>query len=136
MVHRPSLVDNPQIASATLHNPLPLTLHTYIWPFLIVWPTFLAFYLSPDRYNKHIGSEEWTFVSVGSIITIQALLWLCTHWNVGLKSLFTSTKASEVRTAKLIKVMPVPNAGAAEICPLIRDNVRHHQGSYRAGSSC
>jgi cation-transporting ATPase 13A1 len=117
------LVDNPQIKGASLHNPLPLQLHAYIWPFLIVWPLFLSVYLSPERYAKHIESPEWTFVWVGGIGTIQALLWLCTHWNVNLRSAFTTSKASNVRTAKLIKVIPITNAGTAEICPLVRDNV-------------
>ena len=124
-ITRAPLVNSPQIASATLHNPLPLTLHAYIWPFLVVWPTFLAFYLSPARYEKHIQSSERTFVWVGTIITFQSLAWLSTHWNVGLKALFTSTKATDVQSARLIKVTPVANAGAAEICPLVRDNVRN-----------
>ncbi|KAI9668948.1 MAG: hypothetical protein M1817_005171 [Caeruleum heppii] len=117
----PSLVNDPQIQSASLHNPLPFYLHTYIWPFLVIWPVFFAFYLSPERYEKHIQSSEWTFVWSGSILTFQALTWLSTHWNVGLKTLFTSTKASNVSSARLIKVVPVANAGSAEICPLIRD---------------
>lgn len=117
------LVDNHQIKAASLHNPLPIQLHAYVWPFLIIWPAFLSFYLSPARYEKHIQSSEWTFVWVGSIVTIQALIWLTTHWNVNLKSAFTSTTARDVRTAQLIKVIPIANAGAAEICPLKRDNV-------------
>ena len=117
------LVDNSQIKSASLHNPLPLSLHTYVWPFLVIWPAFFAFYLSPERYEKHIQSSEWTFVWSGSIFSIQALIWLTTHWNVNLRSLFTTTKAKDIRTAQLIKVIPVANAGSAEICPLKRDNI-------------
>ncbi|KAF2732913.1 hypothetical protein EJ04DRAFT_577991 [Polyplosphaeria fusca] len=117
------LVDNLQISSASLHNPLPLQLHTYIWPFLLIWPAFLSFYLSPEKYEKHIQSSEWTFLWVGSIITIQSLIWLMTHWNVNLKTLFTTTSARDVRIAKLIKVIPIANAGSAEICQLKRDNV-------------
>jgi cation-transporting ATPase 13A1 len=117
------LVDNPQIKQASLHNPLPLQLHTYVWPFLLIWPAFLSFYLSPDRYERHIQSSEWTFVWVGSIFTLQALTWLTTHWNVNVKSAFTTTTTRDVRTAQLIKAIPITNAGSAEICPLIRDNV-------------
>ncbi|KAJ5041952.1 hypothetical protein J3E74DRAFT_426894 [Bipolaris maydis] len=84
------LVDNPQIKQASLHNPLPLQLHTYIWPFLI-------------RYEQYIQSSEWTF----------SLFWLMTHWNVNLKSAFTTTSASDVRSAQLIKIVK-----------LIRDNRR------------
>ncbi|KAL8697549.1 MAG: hypothetical protein Q9224_002259, partial [Gallowayella concinna] len=117
----PRLVNNPQIAAATLHNPLPLFLHTYIWPFLFVWPAFFAFYLSEERYAKYINGSEWTFVWAGSIISIQSLTWLTTKWNVNVDSLFTSTIASDVHNAKQIKVIPAANSGSAEVCPLIRD---------------
>ncbi|KAL6162049.1 putative cation-transporting ATPase 1 [Exserohilum turcicum] len=117
------LVDNPQIKQASLHNPLPLQLHTYIWPFLIIWPAFSAIYFSPQRYEQYIQSSEWTFVWIASITTFQSLFWLMTHWNVNLKSAFTTTSANDVRSAQLIKVQPVKNAGAAEIVKLIRDNV-------------
>lgn len=59
----------------------------------------------------------------GTIITVQSLVWLCTHWNVNLKSLFTSVSAKTVQDAKLIKVIPVANAGSADICNIVRDNV-------------
>lgn len=117
------LVDNPQIKQASLHNALPLQLHAYIWPFLIVWPAFLSVYLSPARYEQHIQSSEWTFVWVGAISTIQSLIWLTTHWNVNLKSAFTTTNARDVRDAQLIKVHPIANAGTAEICKLNRENI-------------
>ncbi|KAI4285673.1 MAG: hypothetical protein L6R35_004613 [Caloplaca aegaea] len=117
----PRLVDNPQIASASLHNPLPLYLHAYIWPFLFAWPAFFAFYLSEERYTKYINGSEWTFVWAGSIITIQSLTWLTTKWNVNIHALFTSTTSSDVSNAQQIKVIPIANAGSAEVCRLIRD---------------
>ncbi|KAI9756553.1 MAG: hypothetical protein M4579_003812 [Chaenotheca gracillima] len=121
--NRAPLVDNPQIKSASLHNPLPVYLHAYVWPFIFVWPVFFAVYFSPERYEKHLQSSEWTFVWSGAIITLQSLTWLSTHWNVDIKSFFTSTKTREVRRAKLIKVVPIANAGSAEICPLLTDHV-------------
>jgi len=104
---------------------VPLYLHTYVWPFAIIWPIFLRYYLSEDLYNKHIGGQEWTFVWCGTIITAQSLVWLSTNWNVNLKALFTSTTATTVEDAKLIKVLPVANAGSAEICKIDRDTVVH-----------
>jgi hypothetical protein len=102
---------------------VPLSLHTYVWPFVIIWPIFLRYYLSDGLYNKHIGGSEWTFVWCGTIITAQSLVWLSTNWNVNLKSLFTSLSAKTVQDAKLIKVIPVANAGSAEICKIVRDDV-------------
>ncbi|KAL2391019.1 hypothetical protein RJ035_000640 [Blastomyces gilchristii] len=117
----PRLVDNTQIQSASLHNPLPLQLHTYVWPFLIIWPAFLAVYLSPERYDTYIQGSEWTFLWAGGIFSLQALVWLSTKWNVNVDALFTTTTAKSVHSAKLIKVSPVVNAGSAEICPLVRE---------------
>ncbi|KAJ5888551.1 ATPase P-type K/Mg/Cd/Cu/Zn/Na/Ca/Na/H-transporter [Penicillium taxi] len=116
------LTEDPQIQRASLHNPLPIQFHTYAWPFLIIWPIFFSFYLSADRYDTYIQGQEWTFVFSGSIITAQSLLWLMTKWNININTLFTTTSAKSVDSASLVKVIPITNAGTAEICPLIRDN--------------
>lgn len=117
------LVDNSQIKAAELWKPLPWHLHAYIWPFAIAWPVFLRYYLSADLYEKHLGSEEWTFVAIGTIITFQTLTWLCTHWSVNLQTLFTATRARSIDDALLIKVLPIANAGTAEVCKIDRDQV-------------
>lgn len=103
---------------------MPLQLHAYVWPFVIIWPIFLRYYLSEDLYNKHIGGQEWTFVWCGTIITLQSLVWLSTNWNINLKALFTSKSVKSVQDAQLIKLMPVVNAGSSDICKIERDNVR------------
>jgi hypothetical protein len=116
-----ALVENSQIKSAELLKPLPRHFHAYVWPFTIIWPIFLRYYLSKDLYEKHIGSSEWTYVWCGTIITFQTLVWLSTNWSVNLKARFTASKAGSVGDAQLIKVIPVANAGSADICKLIRD---------------
>ncbi|KAK4040649.1 hypothetical protein C8A01DRAFT_35302 [Parachaetomium inaequale] len=116
------LVDNAQIQRADLLRPLPLYQHAYVWPFAVVWPVFLRYYLTPELYEKHIHAPEWTFVWVGTIVTCQALVWLCTHWSVNLNAAFTAKKARSVEDALLIKVIPAANAGSADICKLVRDN--------------
>ena len=126
MASRAPLVDNPQIASASLHNPRPLLFHLYIWPFAIIWPIFFSVYLSDERYDTYINGQEWTFVFAGSIVTLQSLVWLMTFWNVNLRAWFTATSARSVRDAGLIKVIPVQNAGSAEICKIER--VRREEG--------
>ncbi|KAH8882959.1 hypothetical protein GQ53DRAFT_847280 [Thozetella sp. PMI_491] len=117
------LVDNSQIQSAELLTPLPLYLHTYVWPFAIIWPIFLRYFLTPELYDKYIHAPEWTFVWVGSIITVQSLVWLCTHWSVNLNAVFTAKKARSVSEAQLIKVIPIANAGSAGICKLEQEKV-------------
>lgn len=117
------LVDNPQVKAAELWKPLPLYLHTYIWPFAIIWPVFLRYYLTPELYEQYISSEEWTFVWIAAIVTLQSLAWLCTHWSVNLQTLFTASRAKTIQDAQLIKVVPVANAGSADVCEIIRDRV-------------
>ncbi|CAI4213180.1 unnamed protein product [Parascedosporium putredinis] len=118
-----ALVENPQIKSAELLKPLPTHFHAYIWPFTIAWPIFFRYYLTPSLYEKHIGSSEWTYVWCGSIITVQALVWLSTNWSVNLRARFTSSRVSSIQDAQLIKVLPIANAGSADICPLLREKV-------------
>ncbi|KAM3461846.1 hypothetical protein NHJ6243_004625 [Beauveria neobassiana] len=115
------LVENAQIKHAQLLNPLSFHFRAYIWPFAIIWPIFLRYFLTPELYEKHIGAPEWTFVWVGSIITVQSLVWLSTHWSVNLDAILTAQSAKSVEDAQLIKVIPVANAGSAEICKLVRD---------------
>ncbi|KAF2860434.1 E1-E2 ATPase family protein [Piedraia hortae CBS 480.64] len=116
-----SLIATPQIQSATLHTPTPFLLHTYIWPFIGLWPAFFAIYLSPTNYTKYIDGQEWTFVFSGTIFTLQSLLWLMTFWSVNIRALFTARSVTSISEAKLIKVIPAENAGASEICTLHRD---------------
>ncbi|KAF4125501.1 manganese-transporting P-type ATPase [Geosmithia morbida] len=115
------IVANAQIKHAELLRPLPFYLHTYIWPFAFIWPVFLRYYLTPELYDKHIGGEEWTFVWCASIITIQSLFWLSTHWSVDLAARFTASRVKSIEEAQLIKVHPIVNAGSPEICSLTRD---------------
>lgn len=117
------LVDNSQIKSAQLLSPLLIHYHAYVWPFVIAWPIFFFVYASPEHYEKHIGAPEWTFVWVGSIITIQSLTWLSTNWNIDIKALFTATKVGSVAEANLIKIIPAANAGSPEICKLEREKI-------------
>jgi cation-transporting ATPase 13A1 len=119
-----ALVDNPQIKSAELLKPLSLHFHAYVWPFIILWPIFLRYYMTEDLYEKYMGSSEWTYVWSGSIVTLQALVWLSTNWSVNVKASFTASKAASIADAELIKVIPVANAGSADICKLLREKVR------------
>lgn len=117
------LVDNAQIKSAELLSSLPLYLHAYVWPFAVIWPVFARYYCTPSLYEKYISSSEWTFVWLATIVTLQSLVWLSTNWSVSLKAIVTATKAQSIDEAHKIKVIPVANAGSAEICTIIRDQV-------------
>ncbi|KAL7273802.1 putative cation-transporting ATPase 1, partial [Rhizina undulata] len=112
---------SPQIASASLLNPLPPLLRLYNWPFLIAYPVLFSIYWPRASYEKYFQSQEWTVLYFGLVLSVQSLIWLGCHWSISWKAWITATKASRVEDAQLIKVIPVANAGSAEICPLIHD---------------
>jgi cation-transporting ATPase 13A1 len=87
-----TLIQSKSITSASFHNPLPLQWHTYVWPFAILYPVWGYIYVA--HYDTYIGSEEWTFVSLGSLIAINALIFLVGEWSVSVKAIFTCTKVS------------------------------------------
>ncbi|KPI40875.1 Manganese-transporting ATPase 1 [Cyphellophora attinorum] len=122
MAEAPSkLVNNEQIQAASLHNPRPLFLRQYVWPFTILWPIFLAVYTNEDLYDDYIDGKEWTFVWVATIATLQSLAWLSTKWSVSVATTFTTYKAHSVDEASLIKVIPITNSGTPQICKLERE---------------
>ena len=85
-------MESSLVTRISLHNPLPRWAHAYILPFIPLYPILSAIYFF--KYDEYIGSEEWTFVYFGSLLTINALTWLCVHWSVTLEALFTATKVS------------------------------------------
>lgn len=120
-MNRVKLVDNDQIQSASLHNRLPLFLRLYVWPFTILWPVFLTLYFNEDLYDDWIDGQEWAFVWVATITTLQSLAWLSTRWSVNVYTSFTCTKVSSVQDAELIKIVPIVNSGSSAICKLERE---------------
>ncbi|KAI8583860.1 hypothetical protein K450DRAFT_220303 [Umbelopsis ramanniana AG] len=111
-----TLIQSKSITSASFHNPLPLQWHAYIWPFALVYPIWLYIYLF--RFDEYLGSEEWTFVSVGSIVVVQALVFLTGQWSVSIKANFTCTKESDIHRASLIKIIPPRSKGAGNLCKI------------------
>lgn len=89
-----TLVQSERVASASLLVPLPRRWHLYIWPFAsMFYPVFSYVYFF--HYDTYLGSEEWTFVALGSIITLHALTFLVCQWSVDLKALFTCVRVSQ-----------------------------------------
>ncbi|RUP50895.1 hypothetical protein BC936DRAFT_137174 [Jimgerdemannia flammicorona] len=85
-----TLVQSKSIVSASLHNPLPFKWRTYIWPFAVLYPIWLYVYFF--KYETYLGSEEWTFVTLGFICTSHALSFLACQWSVSVNAAFTCIK--------------------------------------------
>lgn len=92
-----TLVQSKAIASASLHRPLPLKWHFYVWPFAsMLYPVWIYIYFF--KYDIYLGSEEWTFVTIGTILTLHALSFLVCQWSVSIKAFLTCVKVkNEIR---------------------------------------
>ena len=85
-----NIVNAKSITQSSLHTRKSLPLHGYIWPFLILYPKWL--YVYNFAYEEYISSEEWTFLTLGSLITMNALIFLSCQWSVRAKAFFTCKK--------------------------------------------
>ncbi|KAI8357368.1 cation transporting ATPase [Choanephora cucurbitarum] len=111
------LVQSERVASAALYRPLPKHWHLYIWPFVsMFYPVFGYVYFT--QYDTYLGSEEWTFVALGSIITLHAMTFLVCQWSVDLKALFTCVKETDPKKATIIKIVPFRYQGKGSLVPL------------------
>ncbi|KAG0348881.1 hypothetical protein BG004_003832 [Podila humilis] len=114
-----SLVQTKQIKASSLHSRLPRSQHAYVWPFVFLYPAWIFVYLF--RYDEWIRSEEITFVTLGSLLTINALLFLTCQWSVSIKASLTCKKESDAAKANVIRVIPEQHHGLGALCDL------HHE---------
>ncbi|EMR08353.1 hypothetical protein PNEG_03193 [Pneumocystis murina B123] len=92
--------------------------HLYVFPFIFLYSFWI--YIYKFKYDKYIKSEEWTFITLGTLFSVQGILWLSKHWNVHIKTLLTAKLCYRVEEAQLIRITPVSNQGLSEICVLNR----------------
>ncbi|KAF9971052.1 hypothetical protein BGZ73_006069 [Actinomortierella ambigua] len=115
-----SLVQTKLVKASSLHTRLPRIQHLYAWPFMILYPlwTFVYFF----KYDDWIKSEEITFVTLGSLLTINALLFLAGQWSVSIKAAVTCKKESDPSKADLICIVPQKDRGLGALCDLHKED--------------
>ncbi len=80
-------VSSSEIRAATVHRRIPLYLHLYASPFVVVWSIFVYAYLV--KYEEWFGAEEWAFLAGAIITACHALSFLTTQWSTGVKAAIT-----------------------------------------------
>ena len=85
-----SLVQTKLIKASSLHSRLPRIQHAYAWPFLFLYPAWAFIYFF--KYDEWIKSEEITFVTLGLLLTTNAMLFLTCQWSVSVKASLTCRK--------------------------------------------
>ncbi|PKC13426.1 hypothetical protein RhiirA5_459417 [Rhizophagus irregularis] len=111
-----NLVNAKSIIQSSLHTRKSLLWHGYIWPFLCLYSLWLYIYIY--SYEEYLASEEWTFLTLVSLITMNALIFLSCQWSVRAKACFTCETKNDIRRAKVIKIIPAPHKGKGELCDL------------------
>ncbi|RHZ71892.1 hypothetical protein Glove_251g27 [Diversispora epigaea] len=111
-----NIIDAKSIRKSSLHVRKSIKWHGYVWPFFCLHTTWLYIYLL--EYEEYLGSEEWTFLTLGSLITINALVFLSCQWSVRAKAFFTCSNVNDIHKAKVIKIIPKAHRGKGELCDL------------------
>ncbi|ODQ77821.1 hypothetical protein BABINDRAFT_163208 [Babjeviella inositovora NRRL Y-12698] len=113
------LVDSASIVEAVLLRPRPFFSRPDVWPFTILYPIFYYYYA--NHYDTLFGMFEWTFVYLGTLISLHVLVWLVPHWLIDLATKFHYIRVAKNYEASHIKIVPAPNCGVAQICEINLD---------------
>ncbi|CCD25814.2 ion-transporting P-type ATPase SPF1 NDAI_0G00380 [Naumovozyma dairenensis CBS 421] len=113
-----SFVSSPLVRDSTLLVPRSVTSKPYFLPFLPLYATFFHIYF--NEYERYIKGGEWTFVFLGSIVTINILVMLMPSWNVKINTKFNYSVVNDVTTATHILINTTPNNGADDIVEIQR----------------
>ncbi|KAF9098989.1 hypothetical protein BGX23_004524 [Mortierella sp. AD031] len=114
-----SLVQTKLIKTSSLHSRLPRSQHAYVWPFFFLYPAWSFIYFF--RYDEWIKSEEITFVTLGLLLTTNAMLFLTCQWSVSVKASLTCRKETDPKKATIIRIIPDKHRGLGALCDL------HHE---------
>ncbi|CCH46424.1 putative membrane protein [Wickerhamomyces ciferrii] len=114
-----SLVENPAVKSSQLLRPKGFFQRPYVLPFVVLYPWFGHIYFG--YYDEYIKGSEWTFVYLGAIISLQALLLLMPNWNINIDALFNYSKTDKLDEATHIMIVAAPNNGLGAISEINRD---------------
>ncbi|KAL6928066.1 putative cation-transporting ATPase 1 [Hanseniaspora valbyensis] len=93
----------------------------YITPFVPFYAVF--YYIYTNLYDEYIGGQEWTFVYLGAILSVNTLVYLMPEWNYNIKVAFKYTTVNSLADAEKIYIQPTENNGSDDIVPIERDIV-------------
>ncbi|CCK71111.1 ion-transporting P-type ATPase SPF1 KNAG_0G00540 [Huiozyma naganishii CBS 8797] len=119
-----SFVSSPLVRDSKLLIPKPISSRPYTLPFFPIYATFAHIYLK--QYDRYIKGPEWTFVYLGTIVTLNLLVLLMPAWNVKIKTKFNYSEVNHLNEASHVLIYTTPNNGAdgiVEIQRVIEDGV-------------
>ena len=109
---------SPLVRDSRLLIPKPLFSRPYAFPFIPLYATFFHIYF--QSYDVYIKGPEWTFVYLGTLISLNILTWLLPEWNVSIAANFKYSQVKNVQEATHILIFTTPNNGSDGIVPIER----------------
>lgn len=113
-----SFVDSPIVRDSKLLIPRAFASRPFALPFFPIYATFLQIYFT--KYDEYIGGSEWTFVYLGTIVSVNLLVLLMPSWNVKIDAKFNYSEVSSVEEASSILIHTSPNNGVDGITSIKR----------------
>nr|CAG4649072.1 EOG090X00J5 [Scapholeberis mucronata]SVE93441.1 EOG090X00J5 [Scapholeberis mucronata] len=105
------------VQKVSLHTPLPVIIHGYSFPFIILYGVW--FYLWVFVYGVE-EFQEAGWIALAGIGLIQVLVSLSCYWSVHVRTFLTCSNISDPLKATYAKVVPTPNNGSSQLVPLHR----------------
>ncbi|XP_006817256.1 endoplasmic reticulum transmembrane helix translocase-like, partial [Saccoglossus kowalevskii] len=109
---------NSEIESVSLFNPRPLVLHGYVFPFIILYISWLYCWFGVYGIEDYFEAGVIAVVAIG---ILQILVCLFCHWSVHIKCALTCNRAKDPYQASLVKIVPTENNGFPLVAEL------HHE---------
>lgn len=104
------LVSSPLVRDSRLLVSKPFFSRPYTSFFFPLYATFAHIYYS--QYDKYIKGPEWTFVYLGTIISLNIFVALLPEWNVGIEAGFKYNAAGDLDEATHILIKTTENNGS------------------------
>ncbi|KAI9596892.1 hypothetical protein BDF19DRAFT_471043 [Syncephalis fuscata] len=112
------LVASKSIVAASTYIKQPFTAWWYVSPFFVLYPSWVAVY--QHAYEQYLGSEEWTFLTLGGLITVHILMYLASQWSVTVRVQMTCAKELNINRADIICIIPAAHKGKGVLCDIKR----------------
>ncbi|EJT96555.1 hypothetical protein DACRYDRAFT_60338 [Dacryopinax primogenitus] len=109
-------VSSPKIRAATLHCRIPLYLHLYASPFVILWSIFGYAYVI--KYEKWFAAQERAFIAGSIVLACHLFIFLITQCSAGVNTRLTCVNASSLDQADCIRIVPTEDRGKDMTIPL------------------
>ncbi|XP_066563871.1 endoplasmic reticulum transmembrane helix translocase [Amia ocellicauda] len=107
------------VSSVSLYRRRPRLLHGTVLPFVgLLYPAWLYLWLAVYGAADY---PEAGMIALAAIGIAHVLTALSGHWSVHAHCWLTCAKEPDPTKASLVKVVPMPNNGSAELLPLQRD---------------